>query len=145
MQGWHIWLIIAIVLFIAETFTPGFFLACLGVAALGSSLVSYLGMHIDGQIIVFCVTTLIVFLGIRPFFLKYLRSPGPRIETNVYGLIGKTAMVEETIDPRLGKGWVKVGGESWRGISANGTIIPTGTTVRILRVDGTKLFVEPVE
>ena len=44
-------------------------------------------------LLVFSITTLAVFFGIRPFFLKYLHSPGTKVETNVKALVGKTGLV----------------------------------------------------
>ncbi|NIA28564.1 MAG: NfeD family protein [Actinobacteria bacterium] len=143
MQGWYFWIIAAIGLFIAEILTPSFFLACLGIAALVSAIVSFLGMGAAIQFIAFCIASIITLIGIRPFFLKYLRNHEQRYKTNAEGLVGRTAIVEETINSVLGEGRVKVGGESWRGFSINNTIISAGTVVKIKQVDGTKLFVEP--
>ena len=90
---WHVWVIVGILFFIGEIFTPGFFLACLGIACLGSGIASAFGLAIGSQVLVFSITTLAVFFGIRPFFLKYLHSPGTKVETNVKALVGKTDLV----------------------------------------------------
>lgn len=93
MAIWHVWVIVGILFFIGEIFTPGFFLACLGIACLGSGIASAFGLGIGSQVLVFSITTLAVFFGIRPFFLKYLHSPGTKVETNVKALVGKTGLV----------------------------------------------------
>jgi membrane protein implicated in regulation of membrane protease activity len=58
------------------------------------------------------------------------------------GLVGATALVEEPLDPR---GWVRVGPELWRAELVEGAgAAPRGARVRILRVDGLVLGVEPL-
>lgn len=144
MEVWHIWVIAAIVLLIAEIFTPGFLLACFGVGCLASGLVSFLGMGFEIQIATFCASALAVFFGIRPFLLKYFYSSADKIETNVDALIGKTGLVSERIDPRTNKGRVIIGGEDWRGVSIDETVIEVGEKITVVRVEGTKLFVKVV-
>jgi len=57
------------------------------------------------------------------------------------GLVGATAVVEEALAPR---GWVRVGPELWRAeLAQDGAAAPRGARVRIVRVDGLVLEVEP--
>ena len=57
------------------------------------------------------------------------------------GLVGATGVVEEPLGP---EGWVRVGPELWRAelLDLAGTA-PRGARVRIVRVDGLVLRVEP--
>jgi membrane protein implicated in regulation of membrane protease activity len=142
LEIWQIWVIAAVVLFIAEIFTPGLLLASLGVACLAAGLVSYLGMGIEAQVIVFCVSALVAFFGIRPFFVKHAYFSDTKIKTNVDALIGKTGRVVETIDLSQNKGRVIVGGENWKGVSIDETVIEAGEKVTVVKVEGTKLFVK---
>jgi membrane protein implicated in regulation of membrane protease activity len=59
------------------------------------------------------------------------------------GLTGSTARVEEALAPA---GWVRRGPELWRAqlVGAAGEALP-GTEVRVLRVEGLVLFVEPTD
>lgn len=142
LEAWHIWVIVAIVLFIAEIFTPGFLLACFGVACLAAGLVSFFGLRIEVQIITFSISTIVVFFGIRPFMLKYFYSSAAKIKTNVDALVGKTGIVSERIDPNTNKGRVIVGGEDWKGVSIDETVIEVGEKITVVKVDGTKLLVK---
>jgi len=144
LEVWHIWVIAAIVLFIAEIFTPGFLLACFGVACLATGLVSFLDLGVKVQIITFSISTLVVFFGIRPFVLKYFYSSTGELKTNVDALVGKTGLVSERIDPSTDKGRVTIGGEDWRGLSIDESVIEAGEKIIVVRVDGTKLFVKPL-
>ncbi|MBN2071406.1 MAG: NfeD family protein [Candidatus Krumholzibacteriota bacterium] len=141
MSLWVIWVIAGILLLIGEVLTPGFLFACFGIACLTTGLFAALSFGIKTQIVVFSVSTLLVFFGIRPVMLKYLHKSGSRLKTNVDALVGKTGMVVEKIDPVKGTGRVLVGGENWRGVSIDDTRIEKGTRITVKRVEGTKLLV----
>jgi len=138
---WYIWTISALGLFIAEIFTPGFLLACFGVASLVTGLFSFLGVGLQGQIVTFSISTLVVFFGLRRVFLKYFDTS---IRTNVDALIGKTGRVTERIDPETNRGRVTIGGEDWKGASTGESPIEVGEEVSVIRVEGTKVFVKPL-
>jgi membrane protein implicated in regulation of membrane protease activity len=144
LEIWHIWIIIAMGFFIAEIFTPGFLLACFGIACLTTGLFSFFELGAKAQIITFSISTLVVFFGIRPFVLKYFYTSTGKLKTNIDALIGKTGLVSERIDPNINKGRVIIGGEDWRGISIDENIIETGEKIKVVRVDGTKLYIKPV-
>jgi membrane protein implicated in regulation of membrane protease activity len=142
LELWHIWVIVAIALFIGEIFTPGFVLACFGVACLASGLVSFFKMGYKIQIITFSISTLVVFFGIRPLFLKYFYSSAEKIKTNIDVLVDKTGLVSEKIDPSTNKGRVIVGGEDWKALSIDESVIEVGEKIAVIKVEGTKLFVK---
>ncbi len=142
MNLWHWWIIAGVILFILEIFTPGFILACFGVACAVTALASYLGCSIKMQIVIFSAANIIIFFGIRPFFLKFLSSNKHAVRTNTEALIGKIGIVTESIDPNSDIGRVKVGGEDWRAISNSNTKISAGQKIMVKKVDGTKLFVD---
>jgi membrane protein implicated in regulation of membrane protease activity len=60
------------------------------------------------------------------------------------GLTGSTARVEQALAP---VGWVRRGPELWRAqlVGAAGAEAGPGTEVRVLRVEGLVLFVEPTD
>jgi len=51
-------------------------------------------------------------------------------------------MVE--INPVLEKGRVRIEGEDWRANSINGEVIPVDTVVKVVRLEGTLVYVERV-
>jgi len=142
MNLWHWWIIAGVTLLILEIFTPGFILACFGVACAVTALASYLGCSIKMQIVIFSAANIIIFFGIRPFFLKFLSPNKDAVKTNTEALIGKTGTVTESIDPNSDIGRVKVGGEDWRAISNSNTKISAGQKIVVKKVDGTKLLVD---
>ena len=142
MELWHWWVIGGIVLFILEIFTPGFVLACFGVSCLLTAGVSFLNGDIKVQILTFSVASIVIFFGIRPFFLRYISPYGKGVKTNVDALVGRAGIVTEDIDPDKYSGRVIVGGEDWRAVSNKGEAIVKGSKIIVKRVEGTKLFVE---
>ena len=141
MALWQIWVIIAIALFIAEIFTPGFLLACFGVGCLATGLASFIGIGPKVQIVVFSVAVLVVFFGIRPFFLRHMFSKKGMVATNVDALINKIGIVTEIINNDTARGRIRVGGEDWKAVSLDGKIVEVGHKVIIEKVEGSKLLV----
>jgi membrane protein implicated in regulation of membrane protease activity len=137
-------LIVGIGLFIAELFGTNFLLATLGLGCVASAIASLLTSDIRIQILTFCVASLVVFIAVRPTFLKILYSRSTDVKTNVDALPGKIGMVSEAIDPHTGKGRVVVEGEDWRGASIDGIEIPQGGKVVVVKVEGTRLVVKPL-
>lgn len=140
---WYLWIVLGIVFFTIEIVTPGFLFACFGVGCLSAGVVSSLSAGIELQIVSFTLMTLITFFGIRPFMLHYLSSSESNVPTNVDALIGKKGLVVEGIDPIHNKGRVIVGGENWKAVSIDDTIIEAGKEVVVKKVDGIKLVVSP--
>jgi len=143
MEAWHTWLIIGVILFILEIFTPGFVVACFGIGCLAGGLMDYLNLGFGYQIIAFSVVSLILFFTLRPFVVKHLYKTGENLKTNVDALIDQIGIVEEKIDPVENTGRVIVRGDNWKAISLNDEIIEKGERVQVKKIDGVKLYVIP--
>ena len=146
MEHWHIWVIAGVVLLIAEIFTPGFVLACFGVACLVAAIFAALDVGLTLEVIVFCIGSIIAFFAVRPLFVKrfYRSDDDAAARTNVDALAGKVGMVVERIDPSMNVGRVVLGGDNWRAASVDGAVIERGEQAEVIRVEGTKLFVKKV-
>ena len=59
--------------------------------------------------------------------------------TNADRVVGKEAVVTETVDNLRGQGLVSVGGNVWTARSENDLVLPEGSRVTILRIEGVKL------
>ena len=77
----------------------------------------------------------------RPFAEKMNKNDN--IVTNSNAIIGKEGVVTKDITPN-DVGQVKVSGDIWTAISTYTDIIPNGSTIKVLSIDGVKLVVEPV-
>ncbi|MBO4281869.1 MAG: NfeD family protein [Bacteroidales bacterium] len=131
MEMHYYWLIAAILLIIIEIFTAGFGALCFAFGALGSALASWAGLSMSWQLVIFAVISLLAFVFVRPFVLKFLTRKNQEVKTNADALIGRKAIVTERIDPVQHSGRVKVDGDEWKAVSENGTPIESGAEVEI--------------
>src|SRR5438552_12116817 len=115
MHEWQVWLVAALLLFVAEMLAPGFWLLSVAVGCLAAGVVSLFVPGATVPALSFAAGTLLSLVGIRPFLLRHLHPSGSAIRTNVDALAGKVGIVSERVDPVTGKGRVLVEGEDWRG------------------------------
>ena len=66
------------------------------------------------------------------------------VATNADALIGRQALVSEEIKPVVG-GRVKVDGDDWKAVTADGKSVEAGKAVKILKVDSVILTVEEIQ
>ena len=144
LSAWHMWIVVAVLLFIVEVFTTGFFFGSFAVGCVFSALAALCGFGLKGQIFGFIVGIVAAFFGARPFFVKYCYRASHEVKTNVDALIGKVGRVTEPVDLEIGSGRVLVGGDDWKAVSVESFRIEQGALVEVVRVEGTKVFVKPV-
>ena len=137
---WYVWLIIAGICFILEIITVGFLIFWLGIGALLSMLTSFITDDIAIQTIVFVVSSALLIPLTKPLVNKYINSK--TVQTNAYSIIEKKGIVTIEINPIEATGQIKVNGEIWSAKSENGKVIPVGTEVKILSIDGVKAIVQ---
>lgn len=143
MEYYQIWLIAAIVLVIIELLTAGFGVICFAVGALFSALAAFLGMDsLVWQLLIFAVASVLCFIFLRPVVLRFLDKKSKDVKTNADALIGKTAIVSETIDSSANQGRVAVDGDDWKAVSADGSVINKGEKVEIVSRDSIILTVK---
>ena len=143
MDPWHIWIIVALGFFILEIFTPGFAVACLSFVSIGGAIASAFECDLKFQILIFAIVTLLAFVLVRPVMLKLFYSKANTVATNVDALIGRQAIVIEEIKPVVG-GRVKVDGDEWKAVTADGKAVEIGKIVRILKLDSVIVTVEEI-
>jgi len=136
------WTLLAILLAVLEITAPVFVFASLAVAALGAAVAAALGGPIEAQLVVFAVIAVAVLLVARRSGRRWLNAGSP-LPTNVDALPGERALVATAIDNARDEGRVLLQGMEWTARSAHGTPIAVDTRVRVVRVDGVKLIVEP--
>ncbi|MGN0985307.1 MAG: NfeD family protein [Candidatus Enterenecus sp.] len=138
-----IWLGLLILFAVIEGVTVGLASIWFAAGALVALIAALLGGQLWLQITLFIVVSALCMLAIRPLAQKHLNS---KVEpTNADRVIGSEAKVTEAIDNLQGSGAVNIGGVVWTARSDSDTPIPAGSLVRVLRIEGVKVFVEPVE
>ena len=144
MSSWLIWLIVACAFAILEMLTAGFMVIWFSVAALVALLFSLIFPEAFAiQIVIWGVLSIILLLFTKKFADKLNPTP---VQTNVYSVIGKKANVIVEINGEKSTGQVKVDGDVWSAKTEEfNAIIPVGSVVEILRVDGVKLVVKKID
>lgn len=134
------WLAAFIVFAIGEAVTVGLVSVWFAVGALAALFATALGAGLWLQITVFLGVSALALALFKPMSSKFLK---PRVSaTNADRVIGSAALVTETIDNTQAKGQVKVNGQVWSARSAQDIVIPAGTDVKVLRIEGVKVIVE---
>lgn len=141
MEYYQIWLIAAFVLVIVELLTAGFGVICFAIGALFSALVAFFGVNIVWQLVVFAVASVLCFIFLRPVMIRLLERKSKDVKTNADALIGKVAIVSETIDFEKNTGRVAVDGDDWKAVSTEG-VIKKGEKVEIVSRDSIILTVK---
>lgn len=144
MSPWLIWLLIACTFAILEMFTAGFMVIWFSVAALVALIVSLIFPEAFAvQVVIWGILSVILILFTKKFADKINANAVP---TNVYSVIGKKANVVVEINGEKSTGQVKVDGDVWSAKTEEfNAIIPVGSVVEILKVDGVKVVVKKID
>jgi membrane protein implicated in regulation of membrane protease activity len=143
MHSWIIWLIIAAVLGTVEIATTTLAFGLLGAGALIAAGAGFLGGGAAVQFGAFVIASA-AGLGIaRPFAMRHIRHP-PLLRTGTAALVGRTGYVLEEVSDHGGR--VRIGGEEWSARPYDETlVIPAGTKVDVLQIEGASALVYPRE
>ena len=95
------------------------------------------------QLTLFFVVSIVSLAATRPLVKKLMGKS--IVATNADRVLGAQARVTEAIDNTLPTGAVYVGGKTWTARSESGEPIPVGTIVRVGRMEGVKLYVQPLQ
>ena len=138
------WLILALIFFGGELLTAGFFLVAFGIGAALAAIAALLGLDIVWQLAIFVGVSAVAVFSLR----RFADTVSPKEQSAQVGIdrvLGKRAVVIETIDALNGTGIVRVDAEEWRALPEDeSTTIPAKSTVEVLAVKGTRLVVRPV-
>ena len=137
-----LWLVLLIVFAASEAVTVGLTSIWFAAGALAALIAALLGGPLWVQITLFLAVSVLCLAAVRPLAKKHLNS---RVEhTNADRVLGAQAQVTQDIDNIHGKGTVVIRGMTWSARSEDGGPIAAGTMVRVLRIEGVKVFVEPI-
>lgn len=143
MEAWLAWLIFAVILGIAETFTLTAALGLLGGAALITAGLAAIGLPLPVQLLVFAIASTAGVLLVRPIATRHMFRPQLQ-RFGVDALIGKSAYVIQEVTGREGR--VRIDGEEWTARAYDDTVvIPTGATVDVMQISGSTAIVYPRE
>ena len=140
-----VWIILAAVLGIAEMLTLTAALGLLSVAALAAAAAAALGGNAFAQFAVFAAVAVAGLALVRPLVRRQLRARlGPQHRFGVAALVGRQARVVQEVTGHAGR--VRIGGEEWSARAYDETlVIPAGTTVDVIQIEGATALVYPRE
>jgi len=144
---WYIWLIASGIFFAIEIATVGFLVFWFGIGALFAMITSFFTDNIMIQFIVFIVVSTILLIFTRPLVNRYIikiDETKPGGVTNAANLINKRGVVTAEINSIEGRGLVKVNNQVWSAKCTEEGVIPEGTEVEVIKIEGVKLIVTPI-
>lgn len=138
-----IWLIAAIVFFIAEALTAGLATIWFAAGSVAAMLISFLDVSAKIQAAVFIAVSFGLLIFTRKIFVEKLRAGTEK--TNINALIGKKGIVISPVMP-YSVGQVKVNGQVWSAASKNPEdSFEEGQLVTISAIEGVKLIITSSE
>lgn len=138
------WLLVFVLLIGIEVATMSLTTIWFAIGAIGGLFASLAGADTTVQIVVFLVISFAVLYFYRPLALKYVNTR--LTKTNVDDLVGKEGRITEKVDNLSQTGRMMVNGMDWSArTERDGLVIEPDTIVRIVKVVGVKLIVEPLK
>ena len=133
-----LWLAAVVVLLVIEIATLGLTTIWFAGGALIAGIAAVAGA---GRVVQFVLFLIVSLIFTRPIAMRYLNTN--RTRTNAESLIGKEAVVTQTIENLKNQGQVIVGGIEWTArTDDNEKMIEKDTVVEIERIEGVKLIVK---
>ena len=137
-----IWLALLIGFVALEAITVKLLCIWFAAGSLAAMIVSLLGGAVWLQMLVFFTVSIVLFAMLWPLAKKHFKPK--LVPTNADALIGRICTVTEGIAPLEG-GRVKLGDVTWSARSEGEKVIPAGSKVKILKIQGAKVLVEEVK
>ncbi len=139
LGAWN-WFIVAALLFVIEVIAPGAFMLWLGLSALA---VGALSLAVDWTWQLQCAAFVVFSAALFPLWRRFqclAKAPSdqPLLNQRTQAYVGRMFTLEKPIVD--GSGTVRIDDTVWR---VTGADCPAGRQVRVARVDGPMLYVEP--
>jgi membrane protein implicated in regulation of membrane protease activity len=135
-----VWLVVALVLGIAEVFTSTLVLLMLAAGALAAAGDAALGGALWSQGLVFAFVSALALVLVRPALKRHIDLSGTDTAIGLPAIEGSSAVVLERVDGE--HGLVKIEGEMWRARSFDGTqAYEPGERVRVIELKGATAMV----
>lgn len=140
-MAWIIWLVVAVVLGIAELFSVTFVLLMLAGGAAAASVTAAVGGSPEIQVAAFVAVSALALIGVRPYAQRLRDSrTGPDADIGLQALEGAQAEVLERIDSH--RGLIKVNGQEWTARPMEGDqVYQPGEEVNIVEIRGATAIV----
>lgn len=140
--GHWAWIVAGLVLVGLETLAPGIFLVWFGIAAILTGMADWaFGLPWQGSLVLFAALAVVSALAGRALTRRgdERSTDAPMLNRRGEALVGRVFFLDRPIV--AGEGRIRVDDSVWRAV---GPDLDVGSAVRVTRVDGATLVVEPV-
>ncbi len=134
-----VWIVAIIIFGVAEAATAGLVSIWFVIGSVAGLITAVLGGPVWLQVVLFFVVSIAALIITRPLVARMKKDS---VATNADRVLGGTARVTEAIDNTVPTGAVYIDGKTWSARSADESRIPEGELVRVVRMEGVRLFVE---
>ena len=135
-----VWIAAIIIFGVAEAATVGLVSIWFVIGSVAGLIAAVLGAPIWVQVLAFFIVSIVALVATRPLARK-LKGKGA-VATNADRVLGGTARVTKTIDNTIPTGEVYIDGKTWSARSQSGAVIAPETLVKVIRLEGVKLYVD---
>jgi len=142
-----LWIVLGVVLIIAEIFTLGFVLFWFGIGAIAAAFVGWLGFGLGLQFLAFAIVSIILTAMSRTIFVNYLpnSSDDDTVKMGMDALPGQIGTVTIASSGSMLEGAVKVYGSTWTAFPIDSeTGLIEGEKVEVVRVQGSTIYVQRI-
>ena len=135
-----IWIAAIVIFGVAEAATAGLTSIWFVLGSVAALIAAICNGSIWLQIALFFVVSIATLAATRPLVTKLMKKDIK--PTNADRVLGGSARVTERIDNDVPTGAVYIDGKTWSARSSTGEIIEPDAMVRVVRMEGVKLYVE---
>ncbi len=145
--AWILWVVLGVVLIVAEIFTLSFVLLWFGIGAFVAALAGWIGLGFTWQFLIFATVSIALTAMSRTIFAKYFaQSEEDSIKMGMDSLPGQIGTVIIASQGALNEGAVKVYGSTWTAFPIESEIpLIEGEKVEVVRVKGSSIYVQKTE
>lgn len=137
-----IWLVLGVLLIVAEVFTLGFVLLWFGIGAIAAAIVGLLGGGLGMQFLVFAMVSVALTVMSRTILYDYFPHGGNALKTGIESLPGRVGTVTIPSGGSLHEAAVRVYGSTWTAYPIDGeSELIEGEKVEVVEVRGSSLYV----
>lgn len=135
-----IWIVAIVIFGVAEAVTAGLTSIWFVLGGVAALIAAICNGPVWLQIALFFVVSIATLAATRPLVAKLMKKDIK--PTNADRVLGGSARVTERIDNDVPTGAVYIDGKTWSARSSTGEIIEPDAMVRVVRMEGVKLYVE---
>lgn len=140
MEPAFIWIIVAVILGVAELFTGTLVLAMVAGGAVLAAIGAAVGAPLWVQAVLFAAGSAASIWGLRPFLKQALDSGGDSQPMGTRALQGKEALVLEKVDSS--GGLVEISGDNWTAYPLEpDQVLEPGDRVTVVEIKGATVIV----